>query len=69
MPELPEVETICRGLRGLATGRRIIEVKVFEPRLRARVGKDFGAKLQGKTITEIRRQGKYILILLEDEHV
>ncbi len=69
MPELPEVETICRGLRALVTGRRITEVKVLQPRLRTRVGRDFASKLQGKAITEIKRRGKYILILLDNDRV
>jgi formamidopyrimidine-DNA glycosylase len=69
MPELPEVETICRGLRALATGHRIIEVKVLEPRLRTRVGKDFASKLVGRTITGVKRRGKYILILLDNDYV
>jgi formamidopyrimidine-DNA glycosylase len=69
MPELPEVETICRGLRARATGRRIIEVKVLEPRLRTRVGEDFAAKLAGRTITGVERRAKYILIFLDDGSV
>ncbi len=66
MPELPEVETICRGLSARATGRRIAEVKVIEPRLRTRVGDDFAAKLAGRTITGVERRAKYILLLLDD---
>lgn len=65
MPELPEVETICRGLRTRVTGRRIVEVKVLEPRLRTRVGEDFAAKLAGRTITGVERRAKYILLLLD----
>jgi formamidopyrimidine-DNA glycosylase len=69
MPELPEVETICRGLRARVTGRRINEVKVLEPRLRTRVGEDFAAKLAGRTITGVERRAKYILLLLDDDGV
>ena len=65
MPELPEVETICRGLRARVTGRRVIEVKVLEPRLRTRVGADFASQLTGRTITGVKRRGKYILLLLD----
>ena len=69
MPELPEVETICRGLRSLVTGRRVAEVEVLEPRLRIPVAEDFGSKLQGKTILGVERKGKYLLTLLEEEGV
>jgi formamidopyrimidine-DNA glycosylase len=69
MPELPEVETICRGLRARLTGRRIVEVKVLEPRLRTRVGADFAARLAGRVVAEVRRRSKYILIMLDDGHV
>jgi len=69
MPELPEVETICGGLRTRVTGCRIIEVKVLEPRLRTRVGPDFASKLRGRVITDVKRRGKYILILLDNDSV
>lgn len=69
MPELPEVETICRGLRALVRGRIIAKVNVLEPRLRAPVDGDFRLRLEGRTIVDAMRRGKYILILLEDEWV
>jgi len=69
MPELPEVETICRGLRARAVGRRIIEVEVLEPRLRTRVRADFAAQLAGRAITDVSRRAKYILISLDDDFV
>jgi formamidopyrimidine-DNA glycosylase len=69
MPELPEVETICRGLRARVTGCRIVEVRVLEPRLRTRVGADFAAKLAGRVIADVRRRAKYILIVLENDWV
>ena len=69
MPELPEVETICRGLRALLRGRVITRVDVLERRLRAPVDGDFRAQLQGRMILDATRRGKYILILLEGEWV
>ncbi|HEY1371824.1 MAG TPA: bifunctional DNA-formamidopyrimidine glycosylase/DNA-(apurinic or apyrimidinic site) lyase [Candidatus Binatia bacterium] len=69
MPELPEVETICRGLRSRIVGRRIVGVEVLEPRLRTRVGADFASALAGKTVTAVRRRAKYILIDLDDGSV
>jgi len=65
MPELPEVETICRGLRSRVVGRRIVGVEVLEPRLRSRVGDDFASALNGRVITAVRRRAKYILIDLD----
>jgi formamidopyrimidine-DNA glycosylase len=69
MPELPEVETICRGLRGRVLGRRIVDVKVMEPRLRTRVGAEFASALAGRAITDVRRRGKYILVFLDNDSV
>jgi formamidopyrimidine-DNA glycosylase len=69
MPELPEVETICRGLRARAIGRRIVEVKVLEPRLRTRVGADFAAELAARVITGVDRRAKYIVISLDNDAV
>ncbi|MBI2986932.1 MAG: bifunctional DNA-formamidopyrimidine glycosylase/DNA-(apurinic or apyrimidinic site) lyase [Deltaproteobacteria bacterium] len=65
MPELPEVETICSGLRPLVRGRRIRTVEVLEPRLRSPVGAGLSSRLRGKTIVDVGRRGKYILIFLE----
>ena len=69
MPELPEVETICRGLRPLVSGRRLFRVEVRERRLRSRVAPGIPSRLQGKTVLGVERRGKYILILLEGETV
>ncbi|MGH7773876.1 MAG: bifunctional DNA-formamidopyrimidine glycosylase/DNA-(apurinic or apyrimidinic site) lyase [Candidatus Binatia bacterium] len=69
MPELPEVETICRGLRALLPGRRVLQVEVLETRLRSPVSQDFRSSLQGRTILDVGRRGKYILVLLEGDQV
>ena len=69
MPELPEIETICRGLRTHVRGLRIVDVEVIEPRLRTRVGADFVSRLRGSTIQDVRRRGKYILIYLDRDRV
>ncbi|HKA31616.1 MAG TPA: bifunctional DNA-formamidopyrimidine glycosylase/DNA-(apurinic or apyrimidinic site) lyase [Candidatus Binatia bacterium] len=69
MPELPEVETICRGLRSRVVGRRIVDVEVLEPRLRTRIGADFASTLNGRVITAVRRRAKYILIDLDDDSI
>jgi len=69
MPELPEVETICRGLRSHVRGRRILGVDIFEPRLREMIDPSLPARVRGKTILDVDRRGKYILLRLSSEQV
>lgn len=69
MPELPEVETICRGLRPFAAGQKIVKVELHEVRLRSRVADDFSSQLLGRTILDVRRRGKYLLFYLEGGQV
>jgi formamidopyrimidine-DNA glycosylase len=66
MPELPEVETVCRSLRPHLVQRTIERVEILEPRLRVRVDETALAALAGKKIHEIRRAAKYILISLSE---
>lgn len=67
MPELPEVETVRRGLEREIVSSQILAVKVLRP---ASVGypepKTFAKELIGKTFKSIRRRGKYLLIDLND---
>lgn len=69
MPELPEVETICCGLRALLPGRRVDRVEVLNRRLRCRVSRDFRARLEGRIIQGVGRRGKYIVVTLEGDWV
>jgi len=69
MPELPEVETIVRGLGPAITGRLVTEVVVRESRLRERLAEDFAARLTGRRLVDLRRHGKFILIDLDDGRV
>ncbi|MFQ5903939.1 MAG: bifunctional DNA-formamidopyrimidine glycosylase/DNA-(apurinic or apyrimidinic site) lyase, partial [Candidatus Binatia bacterium] len=69
MPELPEVETICRSLRALLRGCRVADVEVLEPRLRSPVREDFRSELRGRAILDVKRRGKYISVLLEGKRV
>src|SRR3546814_17685112 len=66
MPELPEVETVCRGLRAALVGRRLERVTVRRPDLRFPFPDRFGERLQGRTVTSIGRRAKYILADLDD---
>lgn len=62
MPELPEVETVRRGLEPRLLGARLERVEVREPRLRERV--DVGAlqKLIGSNVRAVRRRAKYLIV-------
>ncbi|HZE41643.1 MAG TPA: bifunctional DNA-formamidopyrimidine glycosylase/DNA-(apurinic or apyrimidinic site) lyase [Stackebrandtia sp.] len=68
MPELPEVETVRRGIAEWAGGRRISEVEVRHPRsVRHHLAgaKDFAHRLRGTTITGARRRGKFLWLPLD----
>ena len=62
MPELPEVETVRRGLMPLLTGRRIREVTVRHRGLRWPVPSTLEACLAGCTVHSVGRRGKYLLL-------
>jgi formamidopyrimidine-DNA glycosylase len=68
MPELPEVETVRRGLAGAVIGRTVAGVDVFHPRaVRRHVpgSADFVARLAGRTIAGANRRGKYLWLPLD----
>ena len=62
MPELPEVETIRRGLQPLVTGRRVVEVTVRERRLRWPIAAEALRRLEGARLLGVRRRSKYLLV-------
>lgn len=64
MPELPEVETTCRGIRPHLTGRRIQLVTVRESRLRWPVPEEIEG-IHGRMVQSVSRRAKYILIGLD----
>jgi formamidopyrimidine-DNA glycosylase len=61
MPELPEVETVRRGLQQAMEGKRLVKVEVRRGDLRWPLPKDFAERLNGKTVTGIGRRAKYLL--------
>lgn len=61
MPELPEVETVRRGLAPAMEGARIARVEVRHRGLRWPIAKDFEKRLDGQTIDGLGRRAKYIL--------
>lgn len=67
MPELPEVETVCRTLNQLIIGRKIYKVTVNLPRI-IQLPKDpflFAGLLEGQTVVQVERRGKFIRIVLD----
>ena len=69
MPELPEVETVCRSLRPHLLGRIIRRVRVLEPRLRVPVDESGLKSMAGKRFDGISRVAKYILLNLSEDDV
>lgn len=68
MPELPEVETVRRGLQRQTTGLEIARVLVHRPRVIAAPAEDpaeFCRALTGRTVQEWRRRGKYLIAALD----
>jgi formamidopyrimidine-DNA glycosylase len=64
MPELPEVETVMRGLAARLHGRVIRSAELRRPDLRWAVPEGFAARLTGARVESFRRRGKYILMRL-----
>ncbi len=62
MPELPEVETVRRGLAPHLTGQTVTGVVVRQPRLRWPVAEELAAQLPGQTIRRVERRAKYLLL-------
>lgn len=62
MPELPEVETIVRGLEKVLLGRRIARVEPRRADLRRAFPADLGQRLTGAVVTGLGRRGKFGLI-------
>ncbi len=69
MPELPEVETVRRGLQPAMEGARFVKVDLNRPDLRRPLPKDFVRRLEGKTVTGLGRRAKYLLADLSSGEV
>ncbi|QIG48718.1 bifunctional DNA-formamidopyrimidine glycosylase/DNA-(apurinic or apyrimidinic site) lyase [Nordella sp. HKS 07] len=65
MPELPEVETVMRGLETVLTGQRITHVRLARDNLRFPFPPDFGKRIEGRLVLRLQRRAKYILVFLE----
>ena len=67
MPELPEVETVRRGLAPAMEGATIARLELNRPDLRFPLPADFQSMAQGRRIVALGRRAKYLLIDLEDD--
>src|SRR6202045_4110819 len=61
MPELPEVETVRRGLQGAMEGAKIVKAEARRKDLRFPFQKDFVARLEGQTVAGLGRRAKYLM--------
>ena len=66
MPELPEVETVRRGLAEVMEGRQVKRVEVRRHDLRIRVPEDFDQRLEGRTLEKLGRRAKYLVGEFDD---
>ena len=66
MPELPEVETVARGLAAVWEGRTFVRVECRRPDLRKPLPPDFAARLTGQGVVTVGRRAKYLQVFLTD---
>ncbi|MGH7727594.1 MAG: bifunctional DNA-formamidopyrimidine glycosylase/DNA-(apurinic or apyrimidinic site) lyase [Vulcanimicrobiaceae bacterium] len=64
MPELPEVETIARGLSRAIVGRTVERIAVVRPEVVAPAPRRFSRALRGERIAGVGRRGKYVVVSL-----
>ena len=69
MPELPEVETVRRGLAPVMEGAALTCVEQRRPDLRFPLPQNFAARLTGRRVTALVRRAKYLLADLDDGEV
>jgi formamidopyrimidine-DNA glycosylase len=62
VPELPEIETIKRGIKPLILNQVIQKIKVYNHKLRWIIPENISQSLQNKIIRSVKRRGKYLLL-------
>lgn len=67
MPELPEVETVRRGLEKLILGKKISSVEIRYPKMIKTDLDQFQKEVPGQEIQSMGRRGKYLLFFLTDK--
>ncbi len=65
MPELPEVETVRRGLQPVLEGALIVRVEARRPDLRFPLPPRFSQRLTGRRVADIARRAKFLLLYLD----
>lgn len=65
MPELPEVETVARGLAQVWDGMRFVSVEIRRAGLRLPFPQDFAKRLTGRTVETVGRRAKYLVVRME----
>src|SRR5690242_1155393 len=66
MPELPEVETVRRGLQPALEGATIERLELRRGGLRVPFSRNFAVRMKGRRVTALRRRAKYLLAELDD---
>lgn len=66
VPELPEVETVVRGLRELTLGKTIAEAKLLGVKLKNQNPRSFTRDVVDRKVVDVRRRGKHLFIDLSD---
>jgi len=69
MPELPEVETVVRGLRRTVISRQIVKIDIRNEKIVANDTKRLSQRLLNATITDVKRRGKVIIIYMDNGNV
>jgi len=69
MPELPEVETVRRGLEAAWEGRAIVSVEQRRHDLRFPFPPGLAERVRGRTVRAVRRRAKQLIVLLDDGQV
>jgi formamidopyrimidine-DNA glycosylase len=69
LPELPEVETVRRGLEPALKGARLSGVSLFRADLRFPFPESFTQRLEGAQVIRLERRAKYLLAYLDTDHV
>ncbi|KYF36531.1 Formamidopyrimidine-DNA glycosylase [Streptococcus mitis] len=67
MPELPEVETVRRGLEKLILGKKISSVEIRYPKMIKTDLDEFQKKVPGQIVESMGRRGKYLIFYLTDK--
>ena len=65
MPELPEVETVRRGIATVWEGRRLVEVTCHRAGLRLPFPENFAQDLTGRRVERVGRRAKYLVVTLD----